>query len=219
MVRGLGTARRRVDQGHKIKVRRMDDPVQRKKRPPRRKGRGGRQDHKRCRKAPKTDAARVFVEIAKDHRRSHGMAPQSGANCIKLTATRCTQQAQMDSHHPQRRRCVQIDDHRTAGFMSRQIQSLDRREANAGAGQKGITVPSQTDGVPTDRQRLQPGCGHDAVARQSGRSVAQSEVRFLQGNDIRVQIGDPGQHALGVAAQVRSQTRPYVPGCDAQGGL
>jgi hypothetical protein len=106
-------------QGDEVEVRGMDNPIQRQKRSARREGGCSGQDHEGGRDAAEADTAGVFIEIAKDHRRPNGEPLQGGANRVQLTAASSAEQAKMHGDHPQRRRRVQIDDHRPARLMPR----------------------------------------------------------------------------------------------------
>ena len=80
-------------------------------------------------------------------------------------------------------------------------------------------MPAQADGIATDGQGKKPGPIKDFVAWQGREALPHAEVRLLQGNDIRLQRGDPVQHPPRITAQVRAKSGPDIPGRKAQAGL
>lgn len=212
-----GTAR--MGQGHQIQIGRVHDPVKRQEGLARREGGGGRQDDEgRC-NAAEAHPTGVFVEVAKDDRGSGRMALQSGADRIQLTPPRRPEQTEMDDDHPKRRWCVKVDDHRPARFVAGKVQPLKPTDMDVRARQKGVSMPSETDRVAADGQRLQTGQRADLVLGQSRRAISEAEVRLLQRDDIGLQGGDSGEHPFRVAAPVGTKALVDVPRGHAQAGL
>lgn len=197
----------------------MDDPVERQEGAARGEGRGGGQDHEGPGNPAKAHALRAFVEIAKDHGGPQRVALQGDADRIQLAAAGGAEEAKMNRDDPQGRGRVEIDDHRAARLVPWQVEVFEATDPDAGSREKGIAMPAKADGVAADRQGLQPRGGSDPVARQSRRPVAKAEVGLLQRHDVGLQRGDPGQHPIGVSAQVGAKALADVPRGDAEAGL
>lgn len=197
----------------------MRDPVQVQEWPARRKGCPGRHQKERARDPAQTDTPRVFVEIAKDHRRAWRMALQRLTDGVKLTPPRRPQKAQMHRHDPQGRWPFKVDDHCAPGFQPRKLQSLQPADVEVGPGQQRVAVPAQTGGIASDRQRFQPGPGRNQVARQGRGSASHPEIRLLQRDDIGPKCRDPVQHPFGITPKVGSKTGPDIPRRQTQYGL
>jgi hypothetical protein len=219
VVRGLRAPGAVLGQGHEGEVAGVGDPVQWEEGPSRWIGGSGRQDDKRRRDPAETDAMGMFVEIAEDHGGSGRMAAERGLDRVKLAAAGGTQQAEMDGHDPQRGGSVEVDDHRPARLMPRQVQPVEAGKMDAGSGEQRVAMPAETDGIAPDGQGFKAGQGGNPVTRQGRRSVAEAEVGLLQRHNIGPEGGDPRKYPVGIAAHVGAKRLPDVPGRDTQGGL
>lgn len=218
MIRGLRADSSGMAQGNKFEIRRMHDPVKRQEGAARGEGGAGVQDRERPCDAPKADTPRAFVEVAQNDRRPHRVALQRSADRVELAAAGGAQKAEVDRNDPQRSGRLEIDDHRTARFMSRQVEMFQPADPDPGPRQKRIAVPAKADGIATDGQGLQPGDGRDPVARQGRRPLAQAKVGLLQRHDVCPQRRDPRQHPVCIPAQVGPKALADVPGGEAQCG-
>ena len=81
------------------------------------------------------------------------MALQRKADRIQLATPGGAEEAEMDGHDPQGPGGVEVDDHRSARFMPRQVQPVEARKVDAGPGKKRIAVPAEAYGNAPDRQR------------------------------------------------------------------
>ncbi len=219
MVGRLMSGQPRQAERNEIKVGGVNDSVERQDRPPRGEGGLSGKDHEGSGNAAKAHAAGMFVEIAKDHRRPGGMPPQRKPDGVKLLAAGGAQQAEVDRHNAQGGRRVEIDDHCAARFVSWQVQPLYPADMDAGAGENCIAMPAKADGIAADGQRGKPGQRGDPVTRQSRGAVAEASVSLLQRDDVGLQCGDSGQHAIRIAAPVGADRLVDVPGRNPKGRL
>ena len=147
------------------------------------------------------------------------MALQGRADRVQLAAASGAEETKVHRDDPQGRRRVEIDDHRAARLVPRQVEVFEATDPDARPRQKGVAVPAKTDRIAADGQRLKPGGGGDPVPRERRGAVAQAEVGLLQRHDVGLKGGDPGQDPVRIPAQVGAKAFADVPGGDAEAGL
>ncbi|CAA9526469.1 MAG: hypothetical protein AVDCRST_MAG91-2575 [uncultured Sphingomonadaceae bacterium] len=129
-------------------------------------------------------------------------APQSG-------------QVQMHAHDPQRGSVhPKVGKHRAARLQRRQLERLATHDLDVLLHQQRVAVPANTVGPDIEVHRLVGRPALDHRQRDGARPRSEPPVRLLQRDDVRVDLAQHLQYALGPPQPISADRLAHVVGSD-----